>query len=149
MTINGLDCSDGRARSATVIVTSRATSAPISSQGASAQAERCRVRELLDTTRDGSLSASSISRRATAAESSRRPASFSRQRRSNRRVAGGVDAGRAFQSGSPSMTSNNTADRVSPVNAGRAVSISNRTHPKAHMSTRRSTGFCLACSGDI
>ena len=50
MTINGLDCSDGRARSPTVIVASNATSAPTSSQGASAQAERCRIRELLETT---------------------------------------------------------------------------------------------------
>ena len=149
LTINGLDCSDGRARSTTVNPTSRATSVPVSSQGASAHAERCRVLALLDTTRDGSLSASSISRRATAAESSRRPASFSRQRRSNRRTAAGVDAGSAVRIWFALDDLQHHCRSRSPVNAGRAVSISNRTHPNAHMSPRRSTGFCRACSGDM
>jgi hypothetical protein len=35
----------------------------------------------------------------------------------------------------------------SPAKARRPVNISNRTHPNAQMSARRSTAFALACSG--
>ena len=48
----------------------------------------------------GSPAASSISRRATAMSGSRRADSFSRQRRSRRRMLSGVVAGSAVQSGS-------------------------------------------------
>jgi hypothetical protein len=39
------------------------------------------------------------------------------------------------------------SDAVEPGKARRAVSISYKTHPKAHTSVRRSTGSPRACSG--
>ena len=136
----------GRARPATIIVTSTATPAPVAAHAIGRHSEPRRA-PAASTTGVGSLAASSISMRATAAESSRRLGSFSKQRCSNRRIAGGVLTGSVCQSGSCSMILTSTSESVSPANARCPVSISNSTQPNAQMSARRSAGFPLACSG--
>jgi hypothetical protein len=62
------------------------------------------------------VSASSTSSLASAASASRRLRSFSRQRRSKRRIVAGVSAGSNVQSGSVLSTDASTCDTVSPVN---------------------------------
>ena len=91
--------------------------------------------------------ASSMSKRAAAAESRRRVRSFCRQRRSSLRMGAGVLAGKRFQSGSRSMTRAIVSETPSPANADCPVSISNSTQPKAQMSERLSTALPPACSG--
>jgi hypothetical protein len=80
---------------------------------------------------------------------SRSRGSRSRQRRSRRTTGGGVAAGSRSQTGSLVTTAASTSVTVSPANAGSPASISYSTAPKAQMSARRSTGFPLACSGDM
>ncbi len=77
----------------------------------------------------------------------RRRGSFSKQRRSRRRMGGGVLAGSSRHSGSDFRTAARVSDTVSPAKSCLPVSNSNRTTPKAQMSARRSTGRPLACSG--
>ena len=72
------------------------------------------------STTDEACNASSISSRASAAESRRRLRSFSRQRRSSRRMTGGVSAGSAVQSGSRVRTNAIVSDTSSPLNASAA-----------------------------
>ena len=60
---------------------------------------------------------------------------------------GGVVAGNAVQSGSPSRTAAIVSDTVVPVAAGRPVSISYNTQPNDQMSVRLSSGSPRACSG--
>ena len=69
-------------------------------------------------------SASSISSRASAASASRRLRSFSRQRRSRRRIGAGVLAGSAVQSGSFVKMCASVSATSSPLNARRPVTIS-------------------------
>jgi hypothetical protein len=95
----------------------------------------------------GAVSDSSISNRASAMSASRRRRSRSSDRRSNRRMAGGVAAGNASQSGSPRKTAANVSDTSSPSKARLPVSVSYRTQPKAHTSLRLSASLPLACSG--
>jgi bifunctional pyridoxal-dependent enzyme with beta-cystathionase and maltose regulon repressor activities len=71
-----------------------------------------------------SPAASSISRRATAMSGSRRVDSFSRHRRSSRRIDGGVSFGSASQSTSRVMTNASVSDTSSLLNARRPASIS-------------------------
>jgi hypothetical protein len=99
------------------------------------------------STVDGAFNASSISSRASAAESRRRLRSFSRQRRSRRRIDGGVSAGSSAQSGSRINRNASVSDTSSPSNARLPVNISYKTTPKAHTSLRLSTGWPFACSG--
>ena len=72
--------------------------------------------------------------------------SRSRHRRSSR-IADGVEAGSAAQSGSVLSTSASVSDTSSPRNRRRPLSISYSTTPNAQMSARLSTGLPLACSG--
>ena len=72
------------------------------------------------------------------AESSRRFGSFSRLRRSSRRMPGGTAAGTALQSGSLLITATIVSVASPPENARFPVSISNSTHPNAQMSVRSS-----------
>ena len=62
-------------------------------------------------------------------------------------MLGGVSAGSALQSGSSRSTAATASDTERPGNAGRAVSISYSTHPKAHTSVRPSTSSPVTCSG--
>ena len=68
----------------------------------------------------GDVNASSISSRASAAESRRRFRSFSRQRRNSFRSGAGVPAGSVVQSGSRVSTAASVSDTVSPVNTAPA-----------------------------
>jgi hypothetical protein len=91
--------------------------------------------------------ASSHSRAAVAASDRRLRRSFSRHRLSTLRMPAGTSGGSARQSGSSFSTDAIACETVSPSNARRPVSISNRTAPNAHRSVRRSTGRPAACSG--
>jgi hypothetical protein len=95
----------------------------------------------------GAVNASSMSKRTAVAESSRRFESLVKQRRSILEIDRGVGAVSAFQSGSLFNTLASTSETSSPSNARVPVSISNSTHPNAHMSLRRSAGLPRACSG--
>src|SRR5215831_13639350 len=64
--------------------------------------------------------------------------SFSRQRFSNRRIAGAA-TGNLLQSGSVFRTDARVSEIVSPVKARTPDNISNITAPKAQMSARLST----------
>ena len=128
------------------IVTSATTPAPVAAHSSGRHLEPGRTPSLSAPGR-GSFAASSISMRATAAESSRRFGSFSRQRCSNRRTAAGVLTGSSCQSGSCSMILTSTSESVSPANARCPVSISNSTQPNAQTSVRLSTASPRACSG--
>jgi len=75
--------------------------------------------------------------------------SFVKQRRNNSRTAAGVPDGNASKLGSFVMTNASVSEAVSPANRRWPVSISNNTTPNAQISARRSTGFPLACSGDM
>ena len=77
------------------------------------------------TTSDaGTVNASSISNRAPAASERRRFRSFSRQRRSNRRIDAGVSGGNGRQSGSARSTAASVSLTSSPAKARAPVSIS-------------------------
>src|SRR5438309_1941099 len=60
--------------------------------------------------------------------------SFSKHRRANREMSGGVAAGSADQSGSRPSVDAITSDTVGPPKAQRPINISYRTHPKDQMS---------------
>ena len=62
-------------------------------------------------------------------------------------MRGLIDDGSNDHSTSRASTNANTSDGVSPGNARRPVSISNRTQPNAKMSLRRSALCPRACSG--
>ena len=114
--------------------------------------DRRRVRRAVScaaTTSSGTApSASSISRRAPAIESSRRARSFSRQRRRFRRTrAAPCSAGSASNGGASLITDASTSVTSSPSNARRPVSISKRTTPKAQTSARRSIYLPLRLLG--
>src|SRR5258706_14087988 len=116
---------------------------------ARAQAERDAApgRAVAPSIADGAVNASSISSRASAAESSRRLRSFSRQRQSSRRIAVGVAAGSVRQFGSVFSTDANVSKIVSPVNSRWPVNISKTITPNAQTSARLSAACPLACSG--
>ena len=84
------------------------------------------------------VTASSISSRASPMSRSRRPLSFSRQRRTSRRIVSGAVAGNAAHSGWCSSTAASVSLTVLPSKALRPVSISKSTHPNAQMSVRLS-----------
>ena len=73
--------------------------------------------------------------------------SFSRQRRSTKRMFGGVVAGNACQSGSPFKIAASVSVTVSPSKTLFPVRHSYRMQPNAQMSARLSTALPLACSG--
>lgn len=98
---------------------------------------------------DGEVNTSSISIRAPAAESRRRLGSFSRDRRSNRRIPEGTPPGSTLQFGSLLTTATIVSVASSPGKARVPVSISNSTQPSAQMSVRLSTASPRACSGDM
>src|SRR4029078_1119317 len=75
--------------------------------------------------------------------------SFARQRLSTVRTAIGTPGGSALQSGSSREIETMVSVMSSPPNAHFPVSISHKTHPKAHTSQRLSAGRPFACSGDI
>jgi hypothetical protein len=78
---------------------------------------------------------------------SRHFGSFSRQRRSRRRIGAGRSAGSACQFTSSLITLASVTEMSSPWNARRPESISYNTAPNAQISARRSTAFPRACSG--
>ena len=95
------------------------------------------------------VSASSISIRATVAESRRCDRSRTRQRRRSLRIGSGVSTGSRVQLGVSVRTEATVSPVVVPLNARRPLNISKSTHPKLHMSLRRSTLNPFACSGDM
>src|SRR5262245_23835189 len=79
----------------------------------------------------------------------RRLRSLVRHRRTNLRIATGVAAVSASQSGSSFRTLARVSETDSPSKALLPTSISYRTAPNDQMSARLSTDLPLACSGDI
>ena len=102
----------------------------------------------VSASRAGDASASSISSRASAASASRRRRSFSRQRRSSRRIAAGVFGGSALQSGSRSdhARQRRRSPRRRRTRGGRSASRRARTRtPRCRRACR--PAFPRACSG--
>ena len=95
----------------------------------------------------GIVDASLISSRAIDASERRWRGSFVNARRSSRRTAVGVTAGRVLQSGSLLTTATIVSVTLPLSNARVPVSISNSTQPNAQMSVRLSTAWPRACSG--
>jgi len=93
------------------------------------------------------LSTSSRTMRASAMSCRRWRAFLLRQRCSNMMTEGCKSSGRRSQSGSVLRMAARVSERVSPGKAGRPVSISNKTQPKAQMSVRLSTALPRVCSG--
>ncbi len=94
-----------------------------------------------------SASSSSSAMRTSAMSCIRCFGSRCRQRRRISRTRRGVPGGSAAKSGSRVRIAATMSETVSPANACRPVRHSKRTHPKAQMSARLSTGRPRACSG--
>ena len=113
-----------------VIQTAPPTAAPPTTSAAVAIAAprshpaREAVAGSVTTSAAGTVNASSISNHAPAASGRRRFRSFSRQRRSNRRIDAGVSGGSLPQSGSARSTATSVSLMSSPAKARALVSIS-------------------------